>query len=200
MTFLTSTGAGETTVIGRTTTTFVCITWMPSNDFTHIYPQVDEDPDRDIEKGDDGNEVDWHIQVKHFLSATTFSATFSARARFGDLQQFDAQVALNNLLPNPLEDDAQSMPRVRSARLLVAATWITIAGEQIHQACQSADELSRVTYNRAANQKADGSFSPARWNCWKQQFQELARSTELDPRSVNLASHALARMKDLESG
>lgn len=141
----------------------------------------------------------WYIQVEPLLGATTFMATFSARAQFGTIQQRDASAALSNLFPRPFESDAQYVPRVRSARLSAAAIWITIAGEQIYQACQAADQLPRVQPGPMVHE-ADGAFTSAKFTTWPQRFQELAGSSELDPRSVDLALQAVARMGDLSQG
>jgi hypothetical protein len=152
---------------------------------------VDEDPEREPLKNSDGSELDWFAEIEPLRGATTFAATFSSRFEFNKVYQFDARVALGRMLPDLAKEKVKYAPRVCSARLLVAALWITIAGPKIYQVCLRGDEFA------SGERNAEAAFTSATWIQWKQQIQKLMGTDEVDARSIELASQAVAIMESL---
>ncbi|KAK3710977.1 hypothetical protein LTR37_009998 [Vermiconidia calcicola] len=138
---------------------------------------------------------DWYINVRRLLNATTFAATWVHRAGFGatGLEEF-TQIAWCSGLEKIDHAKVATLPE----NMVVAATWLTIAGEEIERKCQSNGDPGPDEEDKKRGWKLR-EFFPARWKLWKQALEDFASMADMDERAVVIAERAYAKMDELDT-
>jgi len=142
-------------------------------------------------------ESDWHAQAPQLLKVTTFGATMMARAKYDMGMSFHAISAMVEGVERPY-DAKREVQHEWSMHLPPAATWVLIAGEKLYELCFS-DVVPRYANTHATKLKWGGrAFCAERWALWKQQFQTLASTWEIDEPCRVFAARAAQKMGELE--
>jgi hypothetical protein len=141
---------------------------------------------------------DWYPATQGLLNATTFSAGWASREGFDksvSIVRMDAEAALDHGLEDTSHDlDRPHEQQICAARVIVAATWILLAGDAIYRACVQAAQNPAP---EARNTTGLG-LSMQGWRVWKDRLSTLAEDSRIDVRSRDLATQARDRMVGVE--
>lgn len=155
-----------------------------------LTPILDIDPDEDMDQSE------WLAQAKPFLNATTFAATCLGRDPSVLDMSLHVQVCFMEAFEVPSE------PQDPGARALMyvppAATWIMLAGKQIHRLCMENYQRNDTVPGREGLLWTGSGFSPERWAFWKKRFSETQKMLELDSRVREHAGKALVEMDRID--
>ena len=177
---------------------------------TQTTPSSETEPDID----DSSNDKEWKTGVHTLLNATTFAATYLTNGRPPSLSigmSFHAEVSLMLGVEVPWDQhsttttDSTRQPRLAGLYVPPAATWILIAGEQIHALCKEdhdrKDGAPGVTpYHDEWLWGKGRGYSSDRWAFWKKRFGEIAKmETEgLEEGVRHVAAKAAERMGEID--